>query len=76
MQREIYPARDGLSLATYKAEVHMLNVVRLLLVVLLAVVTAGCELAGDIFQAGMWVGVILVVLAVGVVIWLVGKVRG
>jgi len=73
---EIYPARDGLSLATCKAEVHMLNAVRLLLVVLLAVVTAGCELAGDIFQAGMWVGVILVVLAVGVVIWLVGKVRG
>ena len=54
----------------------MLNALRLLLVVLLAVVTAGCELAGDIFQAGMWVGVILVVLAVGVVFWLVGKVRG
>jgi len=49
---------------------------RLLLIVLLATATAGCELAGDIFQAGMWVGVIMVVLAVGLVLWLVGKVRG
>lgn len=49
---------------------------RLLLVVLLAVITAGCELVGDIFQAGMWVGVIMVVLAVGLVLWLIGKVRG
>jgi hypothetical protein len=49
---------------------------RLLLVLLLAIATAGCELVGDIFQAGMWVGVIMVVLAIGVVLWLVGKVRG
>ena len=51
-------------------------VARLILIVLLAIATAGCELAGDIFQAGMWVGVIMVVLAVGLVLWLVGKVRG
>lgn len=49
---------------------------RLTLVLLLALATAGCELAGDIFQAGLWVGVIMVVLAVGLVLWLVGKVRG
>jgi hypothetical protein len=49
---------------------------RLLLVLLLAIATAGCELVGDIFQAGMWVGVIMVVLAIGLVLWLVGKVRG
>ncbi len=49
---------------------------RLALVLLLALATAGCELAGDIFEAGLWVGVIMVVLAVGLVLWLVGKVRG
>ena len=49
---------------------------RLALVLLLALATAGCELAGDIFKAGMWVGVLIVVLAVGLVVWLVGKVRG
>ena len=52
------------------------SALRLLLVLVLAAATAGCELAGDIFQAGMWVGVIMVVLAVGAVFWLVSKVRG
>jgi hypothetical protein len=49
---------------------------RLLLIVILAMATAGCELVGDIFQAGMWVGILMVVLAIGVVMWLVAKVRG
>jgi hypothetical protein len=49
---------------------------RLTFVLLLALVSAGCELVGDIFQAGMWVGVIMVVLAIGLVLWLVGKVLG
>lgn len=49
---------------------------RLVLVLLLAMATAGCELVGDIFQAGMWVGVIMAALAVALVLWLVGKVRG
>lgn len=52
------------------------SVIRLFLVLVLAMATAGCELAGDIFQAGLWVGVIMVALAVGLVLWLVGKVRG
>lgn len=49
---------------------------RLLLVLVLALATAGCELAVGIFQAGLWVGVIMVALTVVVVLWLVGKVRG
>lgn len=49
---------------------------RLTLVLLLALASAGCELVGDIFQAGMWVGVIMVVLVIGLVLWLVGKVLG
>ena len=35
----------------------------------------GCEMIGDIFQAGVWVGVIVVVLIVGLVLWLIGKGR-
>ena len=41
----------------------------------LALATAGCELAGDIFQAGMWVGVIMVVALVGVVLFAVAKLK-
>jgi Ca2+/Na+ antiporter len=35
----------------------------------------GCELVGDIFQAGVWVGVILVILVVGLVVWLFSRGR-
>jgi uncharacterized membrane protein YkvI len=36
---------------------------------------AGCELVGDIFEAGVWMGVILVVLIIGVVVWLFSRGR-
>ena len=42
--------------------------------VLLTMMT-GCELAGDIFEAGMWVGIIVVVLVVGLILWLLRKIR-
>ena len=48
---------------------------RLLAVVAAAVSLQACELVGDIFQAGMAFGVVLVVLFVGVVIFLISKVR-
>lgn len=35
-----------------------------------------CEAIGDIFGAGVWTGVILVVVGIGVVIWLVSKLFG
>jgi hypothetical protein len=34
---------------------------------------SSCELIGDIFQAGVWSGIILVVLVVGLIIWLVTR---
>lgn len=37
---------------------------------------SGCEVIGDIFKAGVWVGVILVVVVVGLVIWLLSKLFG
>jgi hypothetical protein len=36
----------------------------------------GCELVGDIFQAGVWVGAILVIGIIGIIIWIVAKARG
>ena len=41
---------------------------RLLLIVLLAVSTAGCEVVGGIFKAGFWVGIVIAaIVVVGVV---------
>ena len=36
---------------------------------------AGCEIVGNIFEAGVWVGVILVVVIIGVVVWLLTRLR-
>ena len=36
---------------------------------------SSCEAIGGIFKAGMWVGVIVVVIIVAIVLWLIGKVR-
>ena len=47
----------------------------LLILVLLSTLTlGGCEVIGDIFQAGMAVGVIMVVLIVAVIVFLVRKI--
>jgi hypothetical protein len=36
---------------------------------------SSCEAIGDIFKAGMWVGVIVVVFIIALVLWLIGKMR-
>ena len=51
------------------------NVMRILLIVLLAVSAAGCELIGGIFKAGIWVGAIGVILIVVLLVVIVGKAR-
>ena len=41
---------------------------RVLLIVLLAVTVAGCEVVGGIFKAGVWVGIVIAaVIVVGLV---------
>ncbi|HVE61368.1 MAG TPA: hypothetical protein VNA26_06100 [Chitinophagaceae bacterium] len=48
-----------------------------LAIFLLAMVTtlSSCEMIGDIFQAGMAVGIIVIVAVVGLIIWLVSRFR-
>ena len=45
------------------------------LLILSTMILAGCEIIGDIFQAGVWVGVILVVLVIGLIVWLFSRAR-
>ena len=52
------------------------SLARILFIVLLAVSAAGCELIGGIFKAGVWVGVIGVVLVLVLVAVVVGKMKG
>ena len=48
---------------------------RIYAILVLALATTGCELAAGIFKAGMWVGVLMVVLVVGLVLFAVTKLK-
>ena len=37
---------------------------------------SSCQAIGDIFKAGMWTGIIIVVLVIGLIIWLISKIFG
>jgi hypothetical protein len=45
-----------------------------LVVALLIFTMSGCQLVADIFGAGLWVGVILTLIVLGLIIWLIAKV--
>lgn len=51
---------------------------KLSLLPLLAILISlsSCELIGDIFKAGMWTGIIVVVLVVGLIIFVISKLFG
>ena len=46
---------------------------RLELIVMLALMSAGCQVVEGIFKAGVWVGVLLVVVVAGVLFMLFGR---
>jgi len=54
----------------------MKKLMPLALVALVVTTLSSCELVEGIFKAGMWTGVILVVVVVAIVIWLFAKLFG
>ena len=44
-----------------------------LLLVTSPVALTGCQVIGDIFKAGVWTGVVLVIVIIGIVIWLIAR---
>jgi hypothetical protein len=46
------------------------------LLLFLSLWLTGCEVVGDIFKAGMWFAIVLIALVVGLVIFIIGKLRG
>jgi TRAP-type C4-dicarboxylate transport system permease large subunit len=45
------------------------------MLILFAAALSGCEAIGDIFQAGVWVGAILVIGIIALIVWLVSKAK-
>lgn len=56
--------------------VNSSSLARIALLVFMGVPLAGCEVVGGIFKAGVWVGVLGVVLVVVLLVFVVGKMRG
>jgi len=48
----------------------------LAIIALLSTSLASCELVQGIFKAGVWTGVIVVVLVLALVIWLISRIFG
>lgn len=54
----------------------MKNSLLMLTVLVSALLTlSGCEAIGGVFRAGMWAGVIVVIIVVALVLWLLSKMR-
>ena len=49
---------------------------RWLLLLVLSATVAGCELVGDIFQAGFVIGIIVVIAIVAIIAWIAKRFRG
>ena len=49
------------------------RLIQILAVLTASATLAGCELIGNVFQAGVWVGVIVVVGIIGLVIFIISR---
>ncbi|MFD2513095.1 hypothetical protein ACFSRY_04410 [Pontibacter locisalis] len=45
------------------------------IIILLTFTLSSCELVGDIFEAGMWTALIIIVIVVLLITWLFRKIR-
>ena len=50
-----------------------INFLKCLILCFLIVSLQSCQAIGDVFKAGMWSGVVIVVLIIGVVLYLISK---
>ncbi len=45
------------------------------LILSMTIILSSCQAIGDIFKAGIWFGIIGVVIVVAIIFWLIGKAR-
>ena len=72
----IRDVKNGASLAEIHGRGGDVRALLIVLVLLSTLMLGGCELIGNIFQAGVWVGVILVLLILGGIAFVAAKLRG
>jgi len=54
----------------------MKNSLYVLLFVMISISLSSCQLVGDIFKAGVWVGILAVAAVIGLIIFLISKLSG
>ena len=52
------------------------RLVRLLLLAAIVLALAACSAVAGIFKAGMWTGVLVIVVVIALIVWLFGRRRG
>lgn len=54
----------------------MKRTIPLVLIAFICSTLSSCELIGGIFKAGVWSGIIVVVIVVALIIWILSKIFG
>lgn len=54
----------------------MKRTIPLVLIAFVCTTLSSCELIGGIFKAGVWSGILIVVVVVALIIWILAKVFG
>jgi hypothetical protein len=54
----------------------MKNSFYVLLFVMISISLTSCQVVGDIFKAGVWVGILAVAAVIGLIIFLISKLSG
>lgn len=54
----------------------MKKIISFLTLILMLFLLGSCAVIGGIFKAGVWVGVLIVLVVIGVIIWLVTRSSG
>ena len=52
------------------------QLIPVLLILVMPLMFAGCELIGDILKIGFWAGAIFIILIVLIITWIMRKLRG
>ena len=50
-----------------------MRLIQVLLVIMASLMLGGCELIGNIFEAGIWTGIILVIVVIALIGFVVSK---
>ena len=59
-----------------KIDIDMKKILPLGIIALLCTTLTSCEVIGGIFKAGVWSGIIVVVVVLALVIWILSKLFG